>query len=93
MLVEYFNWKVQKGLEARGLAEKEEYVERLLEETRVIRNMGYEAYLLVVADFITWARSQGIPVGPGRGSAAGCLIRITISRSNRLASHSAEKRA
>jgi DNA polymerase-3 subunit alpha len=82
MLVKYFNWKVQKGLEARGLAEKEEYVERLLEETKVIRDMEYEAYLLVVADFISWARSQSIPVGPGRGSAAGCLISYCLGITN-----------
>ncbi len=73
-LVEYFNWKVHKGFDARGLAGKEEYEARLVEETRIIREMGYEAYLLVVADFISWARREDIPVGPGRGSAAGCLI-------------------
>ena len=68
MLVEYFNWKVRKGFEAKGLAGKEEYEQRLTEETAVIRDMGYETYLLVVGDFIAWARSQGIPVGPGRVS-------------------------
>lgn len=81
-LVEYFNWKVNKGFEARGLAGKEEYVSRLAEETSVIRDMEYEAYLLVVADFISWARREGIPVGPGRGSAAGCLISYCLGITN-----------
>ena len=82
MLVEYFNWKVRKGFEAKGLAGKEEYEQRLTEETAVIRDMGYETYLLVVGDFIAWARSQGIPVGPGRGSAAGCLISFCLGITN-----------
>lgn len=81
-LVEYFNWKVGKGFKARGLAGKEEYESRLAEETRVIHKMGYEPYLLVVADFIAWARREGIPVGPGRGSAAGCLISYCLSITN-----------
>ena len=73
-LVKYFDWKVRKGMEARGLAGEDQYEDRLKEESAVIHNMGYEAYLLVVTDFIAWARSNSIPVGPGRGSAAGCLI-------------------
>lgn len=81
-LVEYFNWKVHKGFEAKGLAGKEEYEERLAYETGIIREMGYESYLLVVADFIAWARRQGIPVGPGRGSAAGCLISYCLGITN-----------
>ena len=81
-LVKYFNWKVRKGFEARGLAGKEEYESRLVEETRVIRKMGYESYLLVVGDFIAWARRKDIPVGPGRGSAAGCLISYCLSITN-----------
>lgn len=81
-LVKYFNWKVKRGFEARGLAGKEEYEERLVEETGVIHRMGYETYLLVVADFISWARAQDIPVGPGRGSAAGCLISYCLGITN-----------
>lgn len=82
MLVEYFKWKVDKGFKARGLAGKEEYEQRLAYETEVIHKMGYESYLLVVADFIAWARKQGIPVGPGRGSAAGCLISYCLGITN-----------
>lgn len=79
---EYFDWKVRKGFEAKGLAGKEEYEERLTEETGIIRGMAYETYLLVVGDFIAWARRQGIPVGPGRGSAAGCLISFCLGITN-----------
>ena len=82
MLVEYFKWKVDKGFKARGLAGKEEYEQRLAYETEIIHKLRYESYLLVVADFITWARSQGIPVGPGRGSAAGCLISYCLGITN-----------
>lgn len=49
------------------------YVERLEYELSVIREMGYVDYFLIVADFISYAKSKGIPVGPGRGSGAGSL--------------------
>ena len=56
-------------------AEKEkEYYDRLQFELQVIEKMGFSGYFLIVADFIGYAKSQGIPVGPGRGSAAGCLV-------------------
>jgi DNA polymerase-3 subunit alpha len=47
-------------------------------EIEVIRNMGFPGYFLVVADFIGWARDQGIRVGPGRGSAAGSLVAFAL---------------
>jgi DNA polymerase-3 subunit alpha len=50
------------------------YVERLKIELDVIRGMGFPGYFLIVADFIRWARENGIPVGPGRGSGAGSLV-------------------
>ena len=49
------------------------YGERLEYELGVIANMGFPGYFLIVADFIQWAKSQGIPVGPGRGSGAGSV--------------------
>ncbi|MCX8029282.1 MAG: DNA polymerase III subunit alpha [Brevinematales bacterium] len=52
----------------------EEYKERANYELEVIRNMGFSNYFLVVQDFVNWAKNNGIPVGPGRGSAAGALI-------------------
>ncbi|MDX1517155.1 MAG: DNA polymerase III subunit alpha [Woeseiaceae bacterium] len=50
------------------------YYERLQNELRVIRDMGFPGYFLIVADFIRWARDNGVPVGPGRGSGAGSLV-------------------
>jgi len=82
IIVQYFDWKVRKGMDARGLSGKEEYEHRLKEELPIIHKMGYEAYLLVVADLIAWARAQRIPVGPGRGSAAGCLISYCLAITN-----------
>ncbi|MEP7273284.1 MAG: DNA polymerase III subunit alpha, partial [Acidobacteriota bacterium] len=50
------------------------YEERLAREMDIINRMGYAGYFLIVWDFIRYARTQGIPVGPGRGSAAGSLV-------------------
>ncbi|MDI6802159.1 MAG: DNA polymerase III subunit alpha [Thermodesulfovibrionales bacterium] len=50
------------------------YMERLKMELQVIKKMGYSSYFLIVWDFISYARKNGIPVGPGRGSAAGSLV-------------------
>ena len=52
----------------------EDYRRRLDEEIKIIRQMGYPGYFLIVWDFIRYARGAGIPVGPGRGSAAGSLV-------------------
>ncbi|NIV48433.1 MAG: DNA polymerase III subunit alpha, partial [Gammaproteobacteria bacterium] len=46
----------------------------LLQEINIIRQMGFPGYFLIVWDFIRYARENGIPVGPGRGSAAGSLV-------------------
>ena len=50
------------------------YRERLAFELNVIESMGFPGYFLIVADFIVWAKAQGIPVGPGRGSGAGSVV-------------------
>ena len=50
------------------------YSDRLEMELDVIINMGFAGYFLIVSDFIRWAREQGIPVGPGRGSGAGSVV-------------------
>jgi len=56
-------------------AEQEQgYRDRLRIELDCISQMGFAAYFLIVSDFITWAKDHGIPVGPGRGSAAGSLV-------------------
>jgi DNA polymerase-3 subunit alpha len=63
---------------APGRAE-EDYRERLAFELGVIEKMKYPGYFLIVADFIQWAKSQGIPVGPGRGSGAGSLVAYALT--------------
>jgi DNA polymerase-3 subunit alpha len=55
-------------------AERETYFERLDYELGIIERMGFPGYFLIVSDFIKWAKDQGIPVGPGRGSGAGSLV-------------------
>jgi DNA polymerase-3 subunit alpha len=54
------------------------YRERLAFELRTIEQMGFAGYFLIVADFIGWARSNGVPVGPGRGSGAGSLVAYSL---------------
>lgn len=57
---------------------REEYDKRLQSEIDVITSMGFSGYFLIVADFIEWAKRQGIPVGPGRGSGAGSLVAFAL---------------
>jgi DNA polymerase-3 subunit alpha len=57
----------------------ESYRKRLTDEITMITKMGFSAYFLIVSDFIIWAKKQGIPVGPGRGSVAGSLVAWTLS--------------
>ena len=54
------------------------YEKRLDYELEVINKMGFPGYFLIVADFINWAKSQDIPVGPGRGSGAGSLVAYSM---------------
>ncbi|MDF1677485.1 MAG: DNA polymerase III subunit alpha [Legionellaceae bacterium] len=56
----------------------EAYRERLNIELSVIHDMGFSGYFLIVADFIQWAKKEGIPVGPGRGSGAGSLVAYVL---------------
>src|SRR6202022_2803994 len=78
--------QAREGLAARlahqGLApghKAEDYGERLAFELDVIVNMKFPGYFLIVADFIQWAKGQGIPVGPGRGSGAGSLVAYALT--------------
>jgi DNA polymerase-3 subunit alpha len=78
--------RAREGLNARiaahGLApghSSEAYRERLEFELGVIEGMKYAGYFLIVADFIQWAKGQGIPVGPGRGSGAGSLVAYSLT--------------
>ncbi len=61
----------------RAIAQ-EEYEQRLESELGVICQMGFAGYFLIVADFIRWARENGVPVGPGRGSGAGSLAAYAL---------------
>jgi len=58
------------------------YWERLEHELKVIKGMGFPAYFLIVQDFINWAKRNRIPVGPGRGSAAGSLVAWALKITN-----------
>ncbi|MGE0206884.1 MAG: hypothetical protein AB7R69_03490, partial [Candidatus Babeliales bacterium] len=58
------------------------YTERLNLEIDLIIKMGFIGYFLVVSDFIQWAKRNGIPVGPGRGSAAGPLVAWALEITN-----------
>ena len=85
-LDEYFDHVVHQGFEvrlprlkelaARGVLKHtiDEYARRLAYEVEMIKEMKYPGYFLIVWDFIRYARERGIPVGPGRGSAAGSLV-------------------
>jgi DNA polymerase-3 subunit alpha len=81
---DYFRQASHEGLEERLLmlypdpakrdAQRVRYVERLDFEIATILKMGFPGYFLIVADFINWAKKNGCPVGPGRGSGAGSLV-------------------
>ncbi|MBX3531657.1 MAG: DNA polymerase III subunit alpha, partial [Rhizobiaceae bacterium] len=58
---------------------EEQYRERLEYELGIIERMKFPGYFLIVSDFIKWAKSQGIPVGPGRGSGAGSLVAYALT--------------
>lgn len=72
------NWKeivrqVKQGLKRRGQYNKQ-YIARCKEELDVIRTNGFVDYFLIVADYVNWAKDNGINVGPGRGSVCNCLV-------------------
>ena len=84
----YFRQTSFEGLEERlihlypNAAQREEkrptYVERLEFEIKTILGMGFPGYFLIVGDFINWAKNNGCPVGPGRGSGAGSLVAYSL---------------
>src|SRR5438270_3166236 len=83
-LAAYFEEVVRAGLERRlsrnvpRKHELQEYRDRLEREIEIIKRMGFPGYFLVVWDFIKYAKDHGIPVGPGRGSAAGSLVAYSM---------------
>ncbi|MGW8272577.1 MAG: DNA polymerase III subunit alpha, partial [Thermodesulfovibrionales bacterium] len=76
---EYLEARVMEGIRKRvGSVIPPDYGERLRHELSIIRKMGYSSYFLIVWDFINYAKQKGIPVGPGRGSAAGSLVSFAL---------------
>lgn len=87
-LDDYLRHLSKEGLEKRLLqlypnpadreAKREEYESRLTLECDTIIQMGFPGYFLIVQDFINWAKRNGVPVGPGRGSGAGSLVAFSL---------------
>ena len=85
---EYFRFASHEGLKERLVhlypdatkreAERQRYEERLEFEINTILKMGFPGYFLIVGDFINWAKNNGCPVGPGRGSGAGSLVAYSL---------------
>lgn len=78
----YLNKLCYDGLQERYGEKAEQLKPRLEYELNTIQKMGYVDYFLIVWDFINYARTHGIPVGPGRGSAAGSLVSYTTGITN-----------
>jgi DNA polymerase-3 subunit alpha len=76
---EYLRKLVYEGLKTRYKTITKETEERVEMELSVIIKKGYEAYFLIVQDFVNWAKSKGISVGPGRGSAAGSVVSYALN--------------
>lgn len=85
---EYFRYASHEGLKERLLQlfpneaqreqQRQRYVDRLEFEIGTILKMGFPGYFLIVGDFINWAKNNGCPVGPGRGSGAGSLVAYAL---------------
>src|SRR5580704_16425918 len=78
---EFLSEQAAAGLKSRfaGAEPPAGYPQRLASELSVICQMGFAGYFLIVADFIRWARENGVPVGPGRGSGAGSLVAYALA--------------
>ena len=90
-LEDFLSGKAEKGLQGRMpqiLKGKqkgdlwEKYEKRLREELDIIESMGFAGYFLIVSDFVNYAKESNIPVGPGRGSAAGSLVAYALGITN-----------
>jgi len=81
-LDEYFELLAEEGLHKKFKKINREIEDRFKYEIKVIKEMGYSGYFLIVQDFINAAKKRGIPVGPGRGSAAGSLVAYTLGITN-----------
>jgi len=81
-LDKYLEIKARDGVKNQYKEITKDIEDRLTYELSIIERMGYAGYFLIVADFVNYARSQGIPVGPGRGSAAGSLVSYALGITN-----------
>ncbi|MBN1155347.1 DNA polymerase III subunit alpha [candidate division KSB1 bacterium] len=81
-LDEYLQLMAEQGLRKKLPEADEATLERLHYELDIIKEMKYTGYFLIVKDFIDYAKNQGIPVGPGRGSAAGSLVSYSLGITN-----------
>lgn len=94
---DYFRRQAREGIEARFNGPhfvklrkeanweseiKPKYLERLEDELSMIVKMGFPGYFLIVSDFIKWAKKNGCPVGPGRGSGAGSIVAYALDITN-----------
>ncbi len=76
---EYFKALCREGLNRKMKGNvPPEYIKQLEYEFDVIIKMGFDCYFLIVQDFINWARANGIPIGPGRGSGAGSIVAYSL---------------
>ena len=71
-------WIAERRAQGRTAYNEPQYWERLDREIRIIRDMKFPGYFMIVWDFIDFAKKKGIPVGPGRGSAAGSLVSFAM---------------
>jgi len=77
-LASYLYQMTEQGVRRRYPEVTEEIEERMRHELSVIEQMGFHGYFLIVADFVQWAKSQGIRVGPGRGSVGGSMVAYAL---------------
>lgn len=77
-LNDYFEYLAKEGLNKRFKKVNKEILDRFEFEVKTIKDMGYSGYFLITQDFINAAKNKGIPVGPGRGSAAGSLVAYVL---------------
>ena len=80
--IEYFKQQIEEGLQFRYNEITQEIRNRVDYELSIILKKGYQTYILIVADFVNWAKNHGITVGPGRGSNAGSIISYALKISD-----------
>jgi DNA polymerase III subunit alpha len=79
---DYLETLVWKGIEKKYSKVTEEVKQRVEFELKIINKMNYPAYFLIIYDFLEYGRNRGIPIGPGRGSAAGSIVAYALDITN-----------